>query len=157
MRIGKGVFDHAADAREQLVRGTRDGRTIGWSKQRADEIVDGQLHVEIGRRKSCFAIGTMNEVEQQTASAGSVAANTTLRLEAEMGLHRLPRQPKGQPLRVSVTAEIFHGPRRIDERNIADSELHGPIDLGQGRPPGDLKQNEIMVRAKEANIFMRPL
>src|SRR5258708_12556058 len=107
MRIGKGVFDHAADAREQLVRGTRDGRTIGWSKQRADEIVDGQLHVEIGRRKSCFAIGTTNEVEQQTASAGSVAANTTLRLAPAIALHPLPRPPHPQPSPLSPTSHTF--------------------------------------------------
>jgi hypothetical protein len=74
-----------------------------------------------------------------------------------MGLHRLPRQPKGQPLCVSVAVKICHGPRRIDERNIARSELHIPIDLGQGRPPGDLKQNEIMVRSIEANISTSPL
>src|ERR1700730_11626567 len=96
IRIEKTVFDHAADAPEQLVRRACDGPRIGRSKQRADEIVDGELHVEIGRRECRFSIGITNEVEEQTASRCPLPAKTNLRLGSKMGLQRLPRQPKGQ-------------------------------------------------------------
>ena len=83
---------------------------------------------------------------------------TTLRLEAEMGLHRFPRQPEGRPTtRASETTKIFYRASRIDECNVADIELHCLIDLRHGRLPSDLKHNEIMVCAIEANIPVAPV
>src|SRR2546423_15306188 len=68
IRILKAVIDDAADARKQPLRMASDRKLIGWRKQRAEEIVDRQLHVGIGRgeRQAVTFIGTPNKVERQT-------------------------------------------------------------------------------------------
>src|SRR6266850_770622 len=99
----------------------------------------------------------MNEVEEQTTGARSLPANTTLRLESKVRPHRFSRQPKRQPLWAPEPREICHRPRRIDERNVAYSELCRLIDLGHFSLPSDLEDYEIMIRAIAANIPVAPL
>lgn len=48
--------------------------------------------------------------------------------------------------------EICHRPRRIDERNVAYSELCRLIHLGHCSLPSDLEEYAIMIRAIAANI-----
>src|SRR5262249_20985184 len=43
IRIGIAVLDDVADTRKQSLRMARDGKRIGWRKQRAEEIVDRKL------------------------------------------------------------------------------------------------------------------
>jgi len=59
-------------------------------------------------------------------------------------------------LRADVVTEICHGPSRIDEYDVARSELHRLIVLGHRRFSRDLKQSIIMLHAVEANIPLRP-
>jgi hypothetical protein len=98
-----------------------------------------------------------------------LSANTPLRLESEVRPHRFSRQPKRQPVSRDNTlfwgfnpavsaswapepGEICHRPRRIDERNVAYSELCRLIHLGHCSLPSDLEEYEIMIRAIAANI-----
>jgi len=99
----------------------------------------------------------MNQVEEQTTGARSLPANNPLRLESQVRAHRFSRQPKRQPLWAPEPGEICHRPRRIDERNIAYSELCRLIDLGHYSLPSDLKHYEVMIRAIAAKIPVAPL
>jgi hypothetical protein len=72
----------------------RDGKRIGRRKQRAEEIVDRQLHVRIARGagRTVAFIGTPNKVEEQTRGRRFAARmQAALRLASEMGQKQLAR------------------------------------------------------------------
>jgi hypothetical protein len=86
-----------------------------------------------------------------------VPAKTTLQFESKMGQDRLPRQLKAQPLHASAISEICDGAGRIDECNVARSELHSLIVLVQGCLASDLIYNGVMVHAIAANVLVGSL
>src|SRR6516162_8142628 len=158
IRIGKAALDDVADTRKQSLRMARDGKRIGWRKQRADEIVDRKLHVGIGwkDRRSVAFVGIPNKVEEQTRGRLFAARmQAALRLASEMGQKQLARQLQTQPVRVAGKA--CRGPDCIEQCNIAHGELHGLVVLGHHRPAGDLKYRIVVIGADETNIPLLPL
>jgi hypothetical protein len=58
---------------------------------------------------------------------------------------------------VPLFGDVAHGPGRINESDIAHSELHGLLVLYHRRSPGNLKHGVVMLHAVEARIPVRPL
>jgi len=56
-----------------------------------------------------------------------------------------------------VINERCQGPGHIDESDIAHSESNGLVVMVHCRLAGELKDSEVMIRAIEANIPVRPL
>ena len=85
--------------------------------------------------------------------------NSTLGLESKMRNKRLMRQNKRHcvPWSARAVGDESHWPCAIDKRDIAYSDSHGSIVLVHRWLANDRKESEVVIRAIQVNIPVRPL
>jgi hypothetical protein len=110
-------------------------------------------------RSSTFA-GIPDEIKEESPCSRSAApVKTTAWLESEMRNERPARHKKsyGLPELGRLARKECRGPSRIDQHDIAHIASQGLFVMGHCGLAGDLKDRDVVVRAIEANVPLRPL
>jgi hypothetical protein len=101
-----------------------------------------------------------DEIKEEAPGSRSAApVKPAAWLESEVGNERPPRQKKGYGLpQLGLHArKECRGPSHVDQHDIAHITSQGLFVVGHRGLAGDLKDRDVVVRAIEANIPLRPL
>src|SRR2546421_12099954 len=100
------------------------------------------------------------EIKGEGPGSGSVAmVKAGSWVESEVGNDGPPRQKKGYglPQLGPHARKERRGPSHVDQHDIAHIASQGLFVVGHRGLAGDLKDRDVVVRAIEANIPLRPL
>jgi hypothetical protein len=109
---------------------------------------------------SLAVAGIPDEIKEEAPGSRSPApVKTAAWLESKMGEEQPARQKKsyGFPQLGPLARKECHGPSRIDQHDIAHFASQSQFVVGHRQLTGNLKDRDIVVRAIEANIPLRPL